>query len=213
MRTKQNRHSKFIERFWAHQDMRYSRLKKLPQKSADIPLQNLDAHLLLQTVHDKQIATSRTDVNPSPAGSSLDLEWEHEYANASQQPWLLLPEQIAIDELSSEEDSESSDSSKNTSNIASNIKIGLINHIKLLKDHTSANQRTSSRSSWSHISTPDSLEWDVNGDEQQYKSEDDLLDNETMELLHEIEWLKNRALNETGETLRDSSNVLRETES
>lgn len=84
--------------------------------------------------------------------------------------------------------------------------------------HT-AGQCRSRTSSWStHRSTPDSLEWDVHADEptasQQQQlfalrtSDEDLLDTETMELLQEIEWLKNQALSETGVTFRDSTALL-----
>lgn len=53
---------------------------------------------------------------------------------------------------------------------------------------------------WSHTSTPDSLEWDTHDDERKFKSEEDSLDQETVDLLNEIEWLKNQALIETGDT-------------
>ena len=208
MKTKQNRHSKFIERFWAHQDMRYSRLNRTTTKSTEIPLQNLDAQLLLSTVADNTRTGCRSnEVNQSPASSSLDLEWEHEYMNT--QPWLLMQsEQIsAIDEMSSEDD-ESSESEKqfnNTSNHKKTIKVTYEMQSKL--ENKKTHHQTSSRSSWSHISTPDSLEWDVNGDDQQYHTDEDLLDNDTMELLQEIEWLKNRALNETGETIKNGELV------
>lgn len=55
------------------------------------------------------------------------------------------------------------------------------------------------KKNWSHTSTPDSLEWDTHEDDQKLKSEEDSLDQETVELLNEIEWLKNRALIETGD--------------
>lgn len=62
--------------------------------------------------------------------------------------------------------------------------------------------RNSSHNSWSHISTPESLEWDIDEDQrQQLKMEDDNLDHETLKLLHQIEQLKNRVLYETGEGL------------
>ncbi|XP_055389429.1 probable serine/threonine-protein kinase dyrk1 [Condylostylus longicornis] len=64
--------------------------------------------------------------------------------------------------------------------------------------------RTPSRTSWSHISTPESLEWDIDEEQQkQLRVEDDNLDHETLELLHEIELLKNKVLNETGSGLID----------
>jgi hypothetical protein len=60
--------------------------------------------------------------------------------------------------------------------------------------------------SLSHLSTPDSLEWDAN--EEQLKSENDSLelDYETKELLYEIEQLKNRVLEETGDNLKNEYN-------
>ncbi|XP_061386873.1 uncharacterized protein LOC133321817 [Musca vetustissima] len=62
--------------------------------------------------------------------------------------------------------------------------------------------RNSSHNSWSHISTPESLEWDVDEEQQrQLHVEDDNLDHETLKLLHQIEQLKNRVLYETGEGL------------
>ncbi|XP_053958525.1 uncharacterized protein LOC128863416 [Anastrepha ludens] len=65
--------------------------------------------------------------------------------------------------------------------------------------------RTSpSHNSWSHISTPESLEWDQDEEQQrQLRVEDDNLDHETLELLHQIEQLKNRVLDETGDGLFD----------
>jgi hypothetical protein len=62
--------------------------------------------------------------------------------------------------------------------------------------------------SLSHLSTPDSLEWDAN--EDQLKSEHDSLelDYETKELLYEIEQLKNRVLEETGDNLKNEFNLI-----
>lgn len=204
MKTKEKRHSKFIERFWSHKELSYSRLNRPIQKSVDIPLQSLDAHSLLITNHDRIYRSEHTGMNSSPASSSLDLEWEHEYENAQNYSWLVLPEETTIDDMSSDDD-DSSMEIKNTSNDKqSGLEMNVCRRIIL-------HRKPSSRTSWSHISTPESLEWDVNEDEQKFESEEDLLDNETIELLHEIEWLKNRALNETGENLRDL--VANETES
>uniref|UniRef100_A0A1A9X088 Uncharacterized protein n=1 Tax=Glossina brevipalpis TaxID=37001 RepID=A0A1A9X088_9MUSC len=62
--------------------------------------------------------------------------------------------------------------------------------------------RNSSHNSWSHISTPESLEWDIDEEQQsQLYVEDDNLDHETLKLLHQIEQLKNRVLYETGDGL------------
>lgn len=204
MKTKEKRHSKFIERFWSHKELSYSRLNRPIHKSVDIPLQSLDAHSLLITNHDTNFRSDHTGMNSSPASSSLDLEWEHEYENAQNYSWLVLPEETTIDDFSSDDD-DSSLEIKNTSNDKQQIELEMNVCRRIV------HKKPSSRTSWSHISTPESLEWDVNEDEHKFKSEEDLLDNETIELLHEIEWLKNRALNETGENLRDL--VATETES
>lgn len=217
MKTKEKRHSKFLERFWAQRDMRYSRLNKPPAQTNptfDIQLQNLDAHSLLISKGDRNVSY-RQDIpsatNSSPASSSLDLEWEHEYNNTHSHSWLMLPQEITIDEMSSENDDDSSTrssstSSSNSSKTSSHFSKSMVN-VMAPKHSTSMQRqntkRITSKSSWSHISTPDSLEWDANVDDNQLKSEEDFFDNETMELLQEIEWLKNRALNETGENLRD----------
>lgn len=193
MKTKEKRHSKFIERFWSHKELSYSRLNKPMQNPIDIPLQSLDAHSLLITNHER-IFPEHAGVHSSPASSSLDLEWEHEYEGRNYS-WLVLPEETTIDDISSDDD-DSSLELKNTSKERQNgLEMNVCRRI--------IHRKPSSRTSWSHISTPESLEWDVNDDEHKFKSEEDLLDNETIELLHEIEWLKNRALNETGENLRD----------
>lgn len=246
MKTKEKRHSKFLERFWAHQDMRYSRLNKKSSKSTkttttstttsyDIQLQNLDAHSLLISKTDRNFAYRQdlpSATNSSPASSSLDLEWEHEYNNSQNHSWLMLPQEMTIDEMASENDcntstsasssssgtstssSSSSSSSKHSlrHNKKSMIKQNLSKKLTTIHHHRHHHQQASinnhnrvspSKASWSHISTPDSLEWDVNDHDNELKTEEDFFDNETMELLQEIEWLKNRALNETGENLRD----------
>lgn len=202
MKTKEKRHSKFIERFWTHKELSYSRLKKPIKISADIPLQSLDASLLI-TNHDRIFRPEHSGMNSSPASSSLDLEWEHEYENAQNYSWLVLPEETTIDDISSDDDDSSLEIKKTSTEKQQNeLEMNVCRRII---------RKPSSRTSWSHISTPESLEWDVNEEENKFKSEEDLLDNETIELLHEIEWLKNRALNETGENLRDL--VATETES
>lgn len=204
MKTKEKRHSKFLERFWTHPDMRYSRLNKSTNSSIDIPLQNLDAHSLLafrpdRGIHYRHDLPSAT--NSSPASSSLDLEWEHEYSN--NHSWLLLPQELTIDEMSSEDDDTTSNAStKNTSN---RPHCRTENDIQRKHQQQQQQQRKNGNSkiSWSHISTPESLEWDIN-DDHQLRSEEDFFDSETIELLQEIEWLKNRALTETGEHLRET---------
>lgn len=181
--------------------MRYTRLgpmqkcnpKPLEVKEdseTDIPLQCLDAQLLLlhgKTFGDRSIA--------SPAGSSLDLEWEHEEFRTTHQheqhSWLVLPE---------DSDATTSSSSGESSSASSNqLMLGQRNQAVIPK----RNESRASGERWSHRSTPDSLEWDVNeADHERFQSNEDLLDTDTMELLQEIEWLKNRALSETGEACR-----------
>lgn len=213
MKTKEKRHSKFIERFWSHKELSYSRLNRPIQKPIDIPLQNLDAHSLLMTNHDRINRSEHTGMQSSPASSSLDLEWEHEYENAQNYSWLVLPEESTIDDMSSDDDDDDDDDADDSSLEMKNTSNEKQQQTRLECRRIFANkyEKPPSRTSWSHISTPESLEWDVNEDEHKFKSEEDLLDNETIELLQEIEWLKNRALNETGENLRDS--VAAETES
>lgn len=83
------KHSKFIERFWARNDIKnYSRLQKINIPStSDIQLQSLDAQSLLVTSRDRN-TTFRPDMytglTSSPVSSSLDLEWEHEYEGQTQ---------------------------------------------------------------------------------------------------------------------------------
>lgn len=207
---------KFIERFCPRREMPYSRLNtsnhiQILNPSTEIQLQSLDANTLLLN-HDKNLnynPESLTGASPSPSGSSLDLEWECEYANAAQanQSWLPLPTGAAgdttIDEMSSgDDDGMSSEPSKNTPTRKMKISKQNNNLHKTLLQFKSigpgSNIRPTSKTSGSHISTPDSLEWDVQEEEQTYKSEtEDSLDIQTMELLQEIEWLKNRALDET----------------
>lgn len=208
-----SRSSKFLDRFWANRDMRYTRLGPTPKttqasahqpdnKDSDgdiIPLQCLDAQLLL--MHGKHIGDRS---NASPAGSSLDLEWEHEELRHQyeQHSWLVLPDDSDVTTSSSSGASSSTGSRQ----------------LMLVPPHqpVAVSRRNTSRSSsdhWSHRSTPDSLEWDVNeADHQRFQSNEDLLDTDTMELLQEIEWLKNRALSETGDACRTTAAVV-ETES
>lgn len=176
-------------------------------RSEDIQLHCLDASTLL-TVHNNR---SRREFDPiddasvsSLANSSLDLEWEHERHNAS---WAILQEDFSscsddngsISELSHRRP-HSRMSLKRTTCQTIRSRSGSRQDILLSQRTRYGNSRRSkSNNSWSHISTPDSMEWDVHDDENKFKSEEDLLDHETMELLHEIEWLKNRALDETGE--------------
>lgn len=217
MKSKQStsnasRSSMFLERFWANREMRYTRLGPMQsskphhppkvqiESDGDIPLQCLDAQLLL--MHGKSFGDRS---NGSPAGSSLDLEWEHEEFRTSshqqheqhQHSWLVLPE---------DSDVTTSSSSGDSSSASSNQRCAFVQPNPVVATGRKTESRASGSDHWSHRSTPDSLEWDVNeADHERFQSNEDLLDTDTMELLQEIEWLKNRALSETGEACRLSS--------
>lgn len=131
--------------------------------------------------------------NSSQCGSSLDLEWENEYeesaavaapsSSVNQMLWLNIRQPHALGHKSPS--SFSSDSSEKKDNsIECSAKV---------RERKAGN-------SWSHISTPDSMEWDVVTEDNRLKSEDcDSVDQDTRDLLYEIEQLKNRALQETGQ--------------
>lgn len=170
---------------------------------------------------------SLTGASPSPSGSSLDLEWECEYGNGNQsnhhQSWLPLAGgggggsgstgctnngvndigagETTIDEMSSCDDDGQSNKLTPTRKKKSNMRDSNNLHKSLLQFKSIGardNIRAMSKASGSHISTPDSLEWDVQEEDQTYKSEtDDGLDIQTLELLEEIECWKNRTLDET----------------
>lgn len=233
LKTKTKRHSTFIERFWARQRQSlslYSRLNpsyknsrntRLNQNSnsettlpSDIQLYCLDANTLLTCHNNKNRHRPESiDDASSLANSSLDLEWEHEKHNTS---WLILQEDFSS---GSDDNGSTSEISRRTSNTRLNFR-PLLNPVSghaslsssrqssrydMLPNRGKYSRRSKSNNSWSHISTPDSLEWDLHEDDQKFKSEDDLLDHETLDLLNEIEWLKNRALHETGEHTHSDS--------
>lgn len=180
---------------------------------------------------------SLTEGTLSFAGSSLDLEWEHEYDADEQQDDD--PDEARHSWFQSDEESSSSSSEANGRSIelsqfsTPSQKLNKQNNNCCPSMNTAAaatqwqgrhhrreirarSRNESSRSTsmtkldgdnkskpntnWSHTSTPDSLEWDAHADDRKFKSEEDSLDQETVDLLNEIEWLKNRALIETGDT-------------
>lgn len=229
LRTKTKRHSTFIERFWTRHRQNlslYSRLNATHknyhttranqnlnpelQLPSDIQLHCLDANTLFSIHNRNRYRAESNDDASSLANSSLDLEWEHEKHNTS---WLILEEDLSS---GSDDIGSTSEISRRTSNTRFNCRQlsnqfngpGSLSNSRqssrqdILPNRAKYCRRPKSNNSWSHISTPDSLEWDVHEDDQKFKSEEDLLDHETMELLHEIEWLKNRALDETGEHIQ-----------
>ena len=130
---------------------------------------------------------------------------------------MALPEEITINELSSEDDASIvSEQSKNIILPQRNVsKTGKHSQTSVLSKknvNKASKNGLSGATSWSHISTPDSLEWDID-QEQEIKSEDDSLDHETRELLYEIEQLKNRVLSETGPNLEDNDIMPNDTDS
>lgn len=250
LKLKTKRRSQFLSSFWRHHhrnhhqtqnNSSYSRLNASRTNSAltidnqnyvksqlpydAIQMQCLDVGSLLKMNERRDYKRlqydSTTEGTPSFAGSSLDLQWEHEYDD--DQPYPPYSWQNSQDDLSSSESEEngcsiemsqitsSSNAKLNQQNnnnyqpvVTSNRKINrnrLQNRNRCSSTSQAENEtKFKSNNSWSHISTPESLEWDVHDDDSKFKSEDDLMDRETMELLNEIEWLKNRALVETGDT-------------
>lgn len=254
LKLKTRYHSKFLNRFWArHQRQQqntsspgasYARLNASHRNSIStvenqnygklilpkdaIQLQCLDVGSLLKMNERRDYkrlqCDSLTEGTLSFAGSSLDLEWEHEYdaaeKNASkeepQNSWYDTEEDVS----SSSSDDGNGHSIELTQFSSPASKLNKQNNNYQLVStmtqwHSRQKRKDLARStsttkldgdnkrkrkpSWSHTSTPDSLEWDVHADDQKFKSEEDSLDQETVELLNEIEWLKNRALIETGD--------------
>lgn len=216
----------------------------LPRDS--IQMQCLDVGSLLKMNERRDYkrlqCESLTEGTLSFAGSSLDLEWEHEYDDQQQQQ----QDDADADEarhswFQSDDDSSSSSSEANGRSIelsqfstpsqklnkqnnnlcpsktTATVTTQWHSRHRSSRGHSqnrneSANRSTSltkledgdnkskRNTNWSHTSTPDSLEWDTHEDERKFKSEEDSLDQETVDLLNEIEWLKTRALIETGDT-------------
>lgn len=199
-----------------------------------IQLQCLDVGSLLKMNERRDYkrlqCDSMTEGTLSFAGSSLDLEWEHEYdavekgnsQDEARNSWFQSEEESSSS--SSEDNGRSIELSQFSSpmhrlNRQNNncLPVGntqwhsrqrrqnrarsqndSIRPISITRPESDSNNKPKKTKNWSHTSTPDSLEWDVHEEDQKFKSEDSL-DQETMELLNEIEWLKNRALIETGD--------------
>lgn len=262
LKFKTKYHSKFLNRFWARHRRQqssspstsYARLNTLRRNSITvvenenygksvhpqdaIQMQCLDVGSLLK-MNDRRDykrlqCDSMTEGTLSFAGSSLDLEWEHEYDAAEKSD---SQDEARKSWFQSEEESSSSSSEGHGRSIElsqlsspmhqlnrqNNNCVPVTNtrwHSRQRRQNRARSENESIRSTsitklesdskrkknknWSHTSTPDSLEWDVHEEDQKFKSEDSL-DQETMELLNEIEWLKNQALIETGDARRADS--------
>lgn len=259
LKFKTKYHSKFLNRFWArHQRQQkqnstqctsYARLNASRRNSATenenqnydkavlpkdaIQLQCLDVGSLIKMNERRDYkrlqCDSLTEGTLSFAGSSLDLEWEHEYDAVERCESQDDPRNLWFQ---SDEESSSSSSDENghsielsqfsspaqklnrqnnncppVTNARWQSRHGRQGRARSRNDMKRPNSATNvdcesklkKNSNLSHTSTPDSLEWDVHEDDQKFKSEEDSLDHETVELLNEIEWLKNQALIETGD--------------
>lgn len=179
--------------------------------TADIQLQSLNAQYLLNSVSTaNETNIGLNNVGSRASSSSLDLEWENEYGHdnhALHHSWLYFPTVTNNHQhqhpLTTDTDTvHSSNVSIATAVTENNTYISHHYQLQAIKSNQLKKMppRMSSRNnSWSHISTPDSLEWDVDEDQRnKMYTEDDNLDHETLQLLHEIEFLKNQVLSETG---------------
>lgn len=184
-----------------------------------IPMQCLDVGSLLKfnerRDYQRLQCESITEGTVSLIGSSLDLEWEHEHGGDDDDHRQLPASWHCSQNSSSSSSSEAGGCEQSielSQMFAANTRQPQQHRVNTRRHQQRQMPNLSrpasatnldgynggkSNSSWSHISTPDSLEWDVQEDDRKFRSEEDSLDRETVELLNEIEWLKNRALLET----------------
>ncbi|XP_065356443.1 uncharacterized protein LOC135950846 [Calliphora vicina] len=182
-RVPSSRASSSLDLEWEHEysQMRHFNQQLLKQKS-QIPTQQNYSQLSMM------MASTTKDE------TSADESWQ--YMNQDEDQSM-----ASLSSLGAVPDSVCA-TNKNTERL--NEKRSLLKSNSRVVIRTGSITRNSSHNSWSHISTPESLEWDIDEDQQQQlKMEDDNLDHETLKLLHQIEQLKNRVLYETGEGLYD----------
>lgn len=209
----------FLDRYWEQQPS-YAKLQT-DSALTDIQLQNLDVHKLLNattTPNKETELQSYVRLASSRASSSLDLEWEHEYSQLRQyqqrqqkeqqhqQPLQDTPPMVAsqpryasLDQLTTAASLAASHGRYHS--VARQARLG---GQRYGGSFTRTSCCSSTQNSWSHISTPESLEWDVDAEQEQQRQlrqEDDNLDEETLKLLHQIEQLKHHVLQETGDGL------------
>ncbi|KAH8255812.1 hypothetical protein KR038_011201 [Drosophila bunnanda] len=208
LRSRRRRHcSQFLDKYW-EQHPSYA---KLQSNSAmpDIQMQNLDACKLLnaQTTFSRETEMGHGTyhrMSTSRASSSLDLEWEHEYSQLRQYqlqqkeppPASQNPRYVSLEQLATV-----ATMTGHGRQVARHGRMGSQRHGG---SFTRTSLCSSTQNSWSHISTPESLEWDVDEEREQQRQlrvEDDNLDDETLKLLYQIEQLKHHVLQETGEGL------------
>ncbi|XP_033160640.1 uncharacterized protein LOC117141335 isoform X2 [Drosophila mauritiana] len=210
----------FLDKYWEQQPS----YAKLPTTAmADIQMQNLDAGKLLnaQTTPSREtemgLGAYQRMAN-SRASSSLDLEWEHEYSQLRQYqfqcqqvpkelpPTPPKPRYASLDQLAAANAMATSQGR----HMARQARLSCQRHGGSLTRNSCC---SSTQNSWSHISTPESLEWDVDEEreqQRQLRQEDDNLDDRTLKLLHQIEQLKHHVLQETGDGLSMESAAVEE---
>ncbi|EDW02972.1 putative mediator of RNA polymerase II transcription subunit 12 [Drosophila grimshawi] len=213
----------FLDRYWEQQPS-YAKLQN-DSGLADIQLQNLDAHKLLNATATPSKETelqNYTRLTSSRASSSLDLEWEHEYSQLRQYQQR---QQKALEQERQQQSQPQDSPSRLASSQARYASLDQLTtaaslatsqgRYATMRQARLGGQRyggsltrtsccSSTQNSWSHISTPESLEWDIDAEQeqqQQLRQEDDNLDDETLKLLHQIEQLKHHVLQETGDGL------------
>ncbi|XP_017151099.1 uncharacterized protein LOC108161366 [Drosophila miranda] len=211
----------FLEKYWEQQPS-YAKLQN-DSAISDIQLQNLDVFKLLNAQatpsKETEMLGSYQRMASSRASSSLDLEWEHEYSQlrnyqqeqkeqkeqpaAENTPPMAAkqPRYASLDQLATAA-SMAAASHGRYGAAARNPRLG--SHHRHGGSFTRTSCCSSTQNSWSHISTPESLEWDVDEEREQQlqlRQEDDNLDDETLKLLHQIEQLKHHVLQETGDGL------------
>ncbi|XP_075150117.1 uncharacterized protein LOC142224231 [Haematobia irritans] len=192
-RVPSSRASSSLDLEWEHE---YSQMRHYQQHLIKQRTQMLQNYQQLQMMDPETMKTCDE--------TSADESWQ--YMNQEEDQLNSMASMSSIAELPSES-------------------LGLPTHHKTSKEHRTGERRSllrsnsrhnkinsitrnNSHNSWSHISTPESLEWDVDEEQQQQMHlEDDNLDHETLKLLHQIEQLKNRVLYETGEGLYDLGEV------
>lgn len=175
---------------------------------------------------------SYTRMASSRASSSLDLEWEHEYSQLrqyqqQQQKELQQLHQQAQLHQQLQQQQQTARAQDTPPSMANQPRYASLDQLtttaasslgasvqgrqtaaRQLRRYGGSLTRTSccssTQNSWSHISTPESLEWDIDAEQEQQRQlrqEDDNLDEETLKLLHQIEQLKHHVLQETGDGL------------
>ncbi|XP_034472023.1 uncharacterized protein LOC117779812 [Drosophila innubila] len=211
----------FLDRYWDQQPS-YAKLQN-DSALTDIQLQNLDVHKLVNATATSSQETemqSYVRLAGSRASSSLDLEWEHEYSQLRhyqqrqqkekeqqhQQPLQDTPPMVASQARYASLDQLTTTASQAVSQGRhhSVARLARMGGQRYGGSFTRTSCCSSTQNSWSHISTPESLEWDIDAEQEQQRQlrqEDDSLDEDTLKLLHQIEQLKHHVLQETGDGL------------